>query len=88
MITLELRIDYPDVGTAEAVLAAVSPDNGEYVRAELLKNTITFYMEAESAGSLRNTADDLLACIKAAEESSGLVVPGTAADLEGDSLFE
>jgi len=29
-------------------------------------------MEAENAGSLRNTADDLLACIKIAEETIGL----------------
>ncbi len=88
MIMLELRVDYPDRKTAEAVLASVSPDNGDYVKAELLQNTIIFHMEAESAGSLRNTADDLLACIKAAEESSGLVVPGAAADLDGDALLE
>ena len=35
---------------------------------------------------MRNTADDLLACIKIAEEASGLVV--SAADPDGDSLLE
>jgi tRNA threonylcarbamoyladenosine modification (KEOPS) complex Pcc1 subunit len=88
MITLELRLEYPDRKTAEAVLTAISPDNGEFVKAELQENSIILKMEAASAGSLRNTADDLLACVKTAEESSGLVVSGSAADLDGDSLFE
>lgn len=90
MIKLELRLEYPDGTAASAVHASVVPDNGDYVKAELRGNIIIFYMESESAGTLRNTADDLLACIKAAEESSGLVVSvsGAAADLDGDSFFE
>lgn len=44
-----------------------------------------FVIESPDAGSMKNSADDLLACLKAAENSAGLV-PGAAADLDGDAL--
>jgi tRNA threonylcarbamoyladenosine modification (KEOPS) complex Pcc1 subunit len=87
MITLELRMEYDRKRTADAVYSAIGPDNEGYVRSELQGKTILFFVESETAGSMKNTVDDLLACVKAAEESSGLV-PGPAADLDGDSLFE
>jgi tRNA threonylcarbamoyladenosine modification (KEOPS) complex Pcc1 subunit len=73
LLHLELRFPYDDERTAKAVLAAVSPENGEYVKSRLEGSTIIYEMEADNAGTLRNTADDLLACIKAAEDSAGLV---------------
>jgi hypothetical protein len=88
MITLELRLNYPDKKIAEAVCKAIAPDNGDYVQVELHENTLILFMKAESAGTMKNTADDLLACIKTAEESSGLVVPRSAADLDSDTFFE
>jgi tRNA threonylcarbamoyladenosine modification (KEOPS) complex Pcc1 subunit len=88
MIRLELRIEYPDKRTADAVHGAIGPENGDHVRAELRGNILDLVMESASAGSLKNTADDLLACIKAAEDASGLVVPCPAADLDGDAFLE
>lgn len=73
LLHLELRFPYDDERTAKAVLAAVSPENGGYVKSRLEGSTIIYEMEADNAGTLRNTADDLLACIKAAEDSAGLV---------------
>ena len=73
LLHLELRFPYDDERTAKTVLAAVSPENGEYVKSRLEGSTIIYEMEADNAGTLRNTADDLLACIKAAEDSAGLV---------------
>ena len=73
LLHLELRFPYADERTARAVLSAVAPENGEYVEAELEGSTIIYRMSAENAGTLRNTADDLMACIKAAEDSAGLV---------------
>ena len=73
LLHLELRFPYDDERTAKAVLAAVSPENGGYVSSRLEGSTIIYEMEADNAGTLRNTADDLLACIKAAEDSAGLV---------------
>ncbi len=87
MNTLDLRVEYGSPETAAAVAAALDPDNGTYVEMEVRENVINFKMEAKSAGSLRNTADDLLACLKIAEEASGLV-RGPVADLDGDTSSE
>ena len=87
MITLDLRIRYDDERTAKAVFDSVSPDNEGYVSTELRGNQLLMRMTSDNAGSLRNAADDLMACIKAAEGASGLV-SGPASDLDGDSLFE
>ncbi len=69
MISLELRVSYQDAVTAESVMRALDPDNQGYVRSELQGSQIVFRIEAGSAGTMRNTADDLMACIKVAEES-------------------
>ncbi len=68
MISLELEIDYPDERTARSVMDALDPDNAGYVESELRGNKLLFRMGSESAGTLRSTADDLMACIKAAED--------------------
>ena len=86
MLELELRMDYDDERTARAVFGALEPDNKGYVEARIENNTLFFRIVSEDAGSMRNTADDLLACVKIAEEASGLVV--TAADPDGDALLE
>jgi len=72
MLSMELQIDYPDERTAQAVLAAVAPDNDGYVDSQIVGSTLVFRISSEKAGTMRNTADDLLACIKAAEESVSL----------------
>ena len=72
MLSLELEIDYPDESVAESVMNALGPDNMGYVESELRGSILVFRMSSDGAGTLRNTADDLLACIKAAEESIGV----------------
>lgn len=73
MISLELEIDYPDEATARAVMDSLEPDNQGYVESELRGSKLVFRTEAKSAGTMRNTADDLMACIKIAEEAVGIV---------------
>ena len=87
MITLDLRIEYDDEKMAKAVFDSVAPDNEGYVATELCGSVLLMSISSDNAGSLRNAADDLMACIKAAEEASGLI-SGPAPDLDGDSLFE
>lgn len=87
MNSLELKSEYESPEIAEAVAASLDPENEGFVEMEVRGKTIYFKMEAESAGSLRNTADDLLSCLKIAEEASGLV-GSTASDSDGDSSFE
>ena len=86
MLELELRIDYDDTDTAKAILKATEPDNEGYVNSRIEGSTLFFIIKAEDAGSMSNTVDDLLACIKIAEEASGLVV--SAADPDSDSFLE
>ncbi len=73
MLALTLTFTYRDARTAETILSSVAPENGSYVRAELDGTSVHYTMSAENAGTLRNTADDLMACIKAAEDAAGIV---------------
>lgn len=87
MPTLEITIEYDNVDTAMTILNAVIPDNGDYVESEIDGRILRFKIAADSAGTLRNTADDLLACVKIAEGTSGLV-SGPVTDLDGDTFLE
>lgn len=80
MITLELEIDYPDEATAKAVMDSLEPDNTGYVESELRGSKLLFRAEAQSAGTMRNTADDLMACVKTAEEAVGLATGAAVPD--------
>jgi hypothetical protein len=85
-VNLELRITYPSVRTANTVFKALSPDNFGYIDSKIAGNELIFILTANNAGTLKNTADDLLACVKIAEEASGLFDP--VPDLDGDALSE
>ncbi|MDR0523513.1 MAG: hypothetical protein LBG62_03735 [Candidatus Methanoplasma sp.] len=76
MLRLDVRLEYDRRRAAESVFEAVCPDNEGYVESELDGKAIAFRLEAESAGALKNTADDLLACVRAAEEACGLARSG------------
>jgi tRNA threonylcarbamoyladenosine modification (KEOPS) complex Pcc1 subunit len=86
MISLELKIRYRDARSADSVLRALEPDNADHVTSRIEGNELTFNITSNNAGTLRNAADDLLACVKIAEEALGLsdAVP----DLDGDALSE
>ena len=72
MISLDLEIEYPDEETAIAVMKALGPDNEGYVESEVRGSKLLFTMSAEHAGTMKNTCDDLMACIKTAEETIGV----------------
>lgn len=86
MLELELTISYDNEKVARAVFEAVKPDNDHYVKSIKKGKIICFEMKADNAGSLRNTADDLLACIKIAEDASRLTIP--TSNFDGDSLLK
>jgi len=71
-LSLELSADYPDEKTARAIMEALQPDNVGYVESEVRDNVLFFRMSADNAGILRNTADDLIACLKIAEDAVGM----------------
>ena len=68
-MSLELSAEYPDEKTARAIMEALQPDNVGYVESEVRDNVLFFRMSADNAGTLRNTADDLIACLKIAEDA-------------------
>ncbi len=68
-VKCEIVMEYSDEETAAAILEAVRSDNEGYVESELTGSRIVFRAESESAMSLSHTINDLLACIKAAENS-------------------
>ena len=53
-------------------MEALQPDNVGYVESEVRDNVLFFRMSADNAGTLRNTADDLIACLKIAEDAVGM----------------
>ncbi|HZY69861.1 MAG TPA: KEOPS complex subunit Pcc1 [Thermoplasmata archaeon] len=62
----------PSADQARRLTEAVGPDQQGFVRAVRRGRVVTFVIEAESAGSARATADDLLACLTAADRATTL----------------
>ena len=85
-MNLNLKIMYPTAAEAEAVFKALEPDNIGYIDSEINDNELIFRMTSNGAGTLKNTVDDLLACVKIVEEALNLsdAVP----DLDGDAFLE
>ncbi len=85
---LRLTVEYDDERTAAMIEESLQPDNEGYLSSQRNGREITFVLSAASAGTLRNTADDLLACLKAAEETLSLGSSHAVTDLDGDPLLE
>jgi hypothetical protein len=56
-------------GDAAALWAAVAVDNPSYVQGGVEGEVLRFYVAAPNAASLRQTLDDLLAALSAAERA-------------------
>ena len=83
---LELNIEYPDERTAAKVFTSLEPDNMEYVGSKIIENKLIFTISSNNAGTLKNSADDLLACVKIAEETLGF--SDAVSDLDSDAFPE
>ncbi len=71
MISIEIRAEYPDGRTASSVYDSLEPDNRGFVDSGIEGNSVVFTIKSGNAGTARNTADDLLACLKTAEGAIG-----------------
>jgi tRNA threonylcarbamoyladenosine modification (KEOPS) complex Pcc1 subunit len=69
VIEATITLGYNDERMARAIYLAILPDNGPYVDSELGRDTIILHARAATAASLRHTLDDLLSCIRVAEEA-------------------
>ncbi len=70
-----LTLTFRDVPTAEAVAAAVSPEDGRYIRTHRRGATIRATATAEAPLSLLHTLDDYLACVTVAERTAEAARP-------------
>jgi hypothetical protein len=77
-------VDYESDEKAETVLRSIAIDNGQFAQVVRSGNEITVRTAAASSLSLLHTLEDLLACMKVAEEmgrqNSG---PDAFPDLDG-----
>ncbi len=70
--SLEISVPCAEEDRANSISASLNPDNEGYVQTSYEEGILKFRMESEGAGALRQTADDLLACLKVAEDISKL----------------
>jgi len=68
-VTVTARREYPDATMAEQVARAIGTDHPPYVQAERHGSTLELRWSGPTAASVRATAEDLFAGIRAAEQT-------------------
>jgi hypothetical protein len=63
-----IELEYKNKMEAEKVARSISLDNGHYAQAEVRENRLILTASAISAPSMLHTLDDLLSCVKVANE--------------------
>ena len=66
---VELRRTWPSAEVATRIARAVTADNPEYVEARAQGAELVLRVRSTSAASARASVDDLLACVRTAEEA-------------------
>ncbi len=77
-----IELEYDSKAEAEKVARSISLDNGHYAQAEVRENRLVLTASAASAPSMLHTLEDLLSCVKVADE----MVKGVAGS--GDGLSD
>lgn len=67
-VECEIEMDLESEEQARAIMKAIELDNGPYAKASVDGRTIRLECEARSMPSMLHTLEDLLACIRVAEE--------------------
>ena len=68
-MTVEIRRTWPSADIAARISRAVAVDNPEYVEVRAQGAELIVRVRSSSAASARASVDDLLACLRAAEET-------------------
>ena len=66
-IECKFKFKYPDEKIAENIKNSLEIDNKDYIKTELLGDTLVAKMEADSSMSLLHTIEDYLSCLTTAE---------------------
>jgi tRNA threonylcarbamoyladenosine modification (KEOPS) complex Pcc1 subunit len=74
-----IELEYRTKEEAEKVARSISLDNGQYAQAEVDGNKLILTASAASAPSMLHTLEDLMSCLKVADE----VVQGVSGSGEG-----
>ncbi len=64
-----IELDYDSEAKAIAVMEAIAPDNAPYAEAERSGSRLTIRARSSTAGQMLHTMEDLLACVKVAEDA-------------------
>lgn len=64
-----IELDYDSEAEATAVMEAIAPDNAPYAEAERSGSRLTIRARSSTAGQMLHTMEDLLACVKVAEDA-------------------
>jgi tRNA threonylcarbamoyladenosine modification (KEOPS) complex Pcc1 subunit len=67
-VECQIEMDLESEDQARAIMKAIELDNGPYAKASVDGRTIRLECEARSMPSMLHTLEDLLACIRVAEE--------------------
>jgi hypothetical protein len=67
-VECDIEMDLESEAQAQAILKAIELDNGPYAKASVNGKTIRLVCESRSLPSMLHTLEDLLACIRVAEE--------------------
>ena len=67
-VDCDIEMDLENEEQAQAILKAIELDNGPYAKATVDGKTLRLECEAKSMPSMLHTLEDLLACIRVAEE--------------------
>ena len=67
-VDCDIEMDLESEEQAQAILKAIELDNGPYAKATIDGKTLRLVCEAKSMPSMLHTLEDLLACIRVAEE--------------------
>ena len=67
-VECDIEMDLESESQAQAILKAIELDNGPYAKASIEGKTIRLVCESKSMPSMLHTLEDLLACIRVAEE--------------------
>lgn len=73
--TAAVRVLCPDEATAANVLAALAPENGDWVDGRVEGRTLVLDVAADSPASLRRALEDALACATMALRATDAVDP-------------
>jgi hypothetical protein len=68
-VSCEMELVFEDEATASNIARSIRLDNEGYVRSEVRGNVLWLFAESDSINTLRNTVDDLLACVSVAQKS-------------------